>query len=72
MPRVRAALIIIVLLLTIAASSYAFGQNATPTGENSEAMWEDFNPANFTNPTNIDNQWLTLNTGPQPSMKEYR
>src|SRR6185369_9068134 len=65
MRRLRTVFIISVLLLAIAVSSHAYGQGATPTSATSEAMWEDFNTANFTNPTKIDNQWLPLKPGTQ-------
>jgi len=61
----RLCTILIMLFLMISASSYTIGQSATPTSATSEAMWEDFNPANFTNPTKIDNQWLPLKPGTQ-------
>jgi hypothetical protein len=33
--------------------------------DNPEKKWEDFDPANFDNPTNINNQWFPLKPGMQ-------
>ena len=53
--------------VTEEATEPAMTEEATeaPAGESSEKDFEDFNAANFDNPTNITNQWSPLKPGMQ-------
>jgi len=68
MRRLHTLFVVTVLLLLVATSTQTYGQpstmQATPGGT-SEAKWENFDPRNFSNPTNVTHQWFPLKSGTQ-------
>ena len=53
------AILVVFLYLSLAGGGDVWAQmHKTP-----EKQWEDFDPTNFSNPTNIDNEWQTLKPG---------
>jgi hypothetical protein len=54
---------VLLLLLMTASVAAQSAPEATPETQASEAVFLDFDPANFDNPTVIDNEWYALKPG---------
>lgn len=57
---ISALCVCILILVIMPVATRVIAQDAT-----SEAVFYDFDPANFTNPTKVDNQWFPLQPGTQ-------